>query len=51
MNNITINVYASEVPRPVNKFYPYLIYLSKNNCKNTKKELEKIIKEMQSVHT
>lgn len=51
MNNITINVYTSEVPQPVNKFYPYLVYLSKDNYKNTKKELEEIIKEMQNVYT
>lgn len=47
---ININVQSEGASKPVNKFYPYLVYVSRPDYKQPLKRLENTIKEMQSVN-
>lgn len=48
-NNITINlknVQPEPTSKPVNKFYPYLVYVTRPTYENAKIRLEKVLLEM-----
>lgn len=51
MTTVNINVYAEPPQTVVNKFYPYWIYVNIHRRESAQKQLENIIKEMQSVNT
>ncbi len=48
MITININVHPEATRSPINKFYPYWIYVTNPNYENVKKQLEKVIKEVQN---
>ena len=50
-NNITINlqnIKSEPTSKPVNKFYPYWVYVTTPTFENAKIRLENAIKEMKS---
>ena len=47
---ININVNSEGTSKPVNKFYPYLVYITRPDYKQPLKRLENVIKEMQNVN-
>lgn len=44
---VNINIYTEAVSKPINKFYPYWIYVNKHTHESAKKLLEEVVKEMQ----
>ena len=47
---VNLNIYTEAISKPINKFYPYFIYVTNPTHESAKKRLENVIKEMQKCH-